>query len=319
MSNLLVIGGSGFFGKSILDAYNRGLLDSWEIRSIKIIARQASSLRKTDPSLIGPNIELIDQDISTCKNLPSANYVIHAAASTDATRYLLMAKEEKENILSATLNYCQLAKEFHKESKIVYVSSGAVYGKQPSNVNKIPENYDFGPIEKLDPVKQNYAAAKRDGEEYVQALGALGHKVSIARCFSFIGHYLPLNQHFAIGNFIRDGLNGKSIVVNARHQVIRSYMYADDLVIWLMTIADISNSTCPIYNVGSDEAIEVRELAKIIAEKLNAEAISHPMLIQSQIDRYIPSIEKAITQLNVSLKHNLDSALNLTIKYFLKL
>ncbi|BEI38375.1 NAD(P)-dependent oxidoreductase [Polynucleobacter sp. HIN8] len=313
-----MIGGSGFFGKSILDAYNRGLLDSWEIRSIKIIARQASYLRKTDPSLIGPNIELIDQDISSCKILPPANYVIHAAASTDATRYVSMAKEEKENILSATLNYCQLAKEFHKESKIVYVSSGAVYGKQPANVNKIAENYDFGLIENLEPVKQNYAAAKRDGEKYVQALGALGYKVSIARCFSFIGHYLPLNQHFAIGNFIRDGLKGKSIVVNARHQVIRSYMYADDLVIWLMTIANIGNSACPIYNVGSSEIIEIRELAKMIAEKFNVEVITHPTLIQSQVDRYIPSIEKAITQLNISLKYNLDSALNLTIKSFLK-
>ena len=84
MAKLLVIGGSGFFGKSILDGYRRGLLEPWGITSIAIMARHASQLQKSVPALIGSSVELINGDITSCNTLVEADYVIHAAASTDA-------------------------------------------------------------------------------------------------------------------------------------------------------------------------------------------------------------------------------------------
>ena len=74
----------------------------------------------------------------------------------------------------------------------------------------------------------------------------------------FVGRYLPKDQNFAIGNFIADGIKGNEINVKTNRIVSRSYMYADDLVKWLLTIADNSKPTCPIYNVASDKEIEIR-------------------------------------------------------------
>jgi len=312
MASLLVIGGSGFFGKSFLDSFQRGLLRPWSIDKVLILSRHATDLLTSHPELLSGAIELIDVDITTVDFLPFADYVVHAAASTDASRYLSHNEEEKKNIIMGILNYCQLATRFHKDSMIVFTSSGAVYGYQPEYVKYLTEDMAFGDIENLDEVKKSYAYAKRDAESAIQKLGQAGLNVSIARCFSFIGKYLPRDQHFAIGNFIADGLTGRDINVKADRKVYRSYMYADDLVKWLMTLADNANPKCPIYNVASDEEVEIKELADIVANIFNVRIKSSENSTK-HIDRYIPSVKKADNELGLRNGYELKKSILMSI------
>jgi nucleoside-diphosphate-sugar epimerase len=306
MSTLLVIGGSGFFGKSILDAFWRDLLGPWGINKIIIMARNSTTMLKNYPELIYPLnanskkgevygrvVELLDADICTCTSLPFAEYVIHAAASTDARDYLSKPQIERENIQKGVSNFCDLAKIYLKKSKILYVSSGAVYGRQPKDVLFLKEDSPLLSIESLPLNKQDYAAAKRDGELQIKQLGADGLNVIIARCFAFVGKYLPRDQHFAIGNFIRDGLNRMPIQVNATSLVYRSYMYADDLVVWLMALVNQANYSCNIVNVGSDERVSIHELAVKVANYFGQEVFI-PIFNSVEEDSYIPSIQRAL-------------------------
>lgn len=312
MASLLIIGGSGFFGKSILDAYRRGLLNPWGVDSIIILARNAASLSIQFPELIDDSITLINGDIATCNTLPFADYVIHAAASTDAANYLACPEVEKKNIQAGTYNYCNLAEKFHLNSRIVYCSSGAVYGQQPANLEYLSEEFDCGSVGKMSPVKRDYAAAKRDAEQAMRTLGLQGGAVSIARCFAFVGKYLPRDRHFAIGNFIQDGLMGRSINVKATIPVYRSYMYADDLVNWLMTICQSANPLCPIYNVGSDEVLTVGELADMVAQKFCVD-VNKAEFSGKGVDRYVPSINKAKNELGLQLSIDATGAVDKTI------
>ena len=309
MPTLLVIGGTGFFGKSILDSFQRGGLEKWGIERVIAMSRNAESLRKEAPQLISSKVELYSADITTTTTLPFADIVIHAAASTDAARYLSCPLEEQRNIQAGTYNYCSLAKKFHAKSKILYVSSGAVYGKQPANLTHIPEDYVANDLSELPHGKRDYAFAKRDAEEAVKSLGQEGLSVSIARCFAFVGPWLPRNQHFAIGNFIDDGLQGRPITVKAKHKVYRSYMYADDLVEWLMTMAVHANPTCPVYNVGSGDAIVMGDLAKLVAVEFGVNA-SIPEINEATIERYIPSIDKAKRELGLILQYHVSKAIH---------
>jgi dTDP-glucose 4,6-dehydratase len=197
------------------------------------------------------------------------------------------------------------------------VSSGAVYGTQPYDLEKIPEDFDFLDAEQLSESKRDYAYAKRDSEKAINDLGNYGLDVSIARCFAFLGPWLPLDQHFAIGNFINDGLNNRKIKVTAKHKVYRSYMYADDLVEWLMKIAEKSNPSCPIYNVGSDQEILIDELASKIGDFFHQETEIPPYSSQ-EIDRYIPDTHKAKKDLDLNLKYDLEGSIFLTIKILRK-
>jgi nucleoside-diphosphate-sugar epimerase len=313
MATLLVIGGSGFFGKSILDAYRRGILAPWDIDHVFILARNPNTLAISAPELLGSSITLIQENIATCEKLPNADFIIHAAASTEAKNYLLNSLYERENILAGTKNYCKLAEVNHKLSNIVYVSSGAVYGQQSNILNKITEEDPLALLESLPENKRDYAAAKRDAEELMYGLGKQGLNVSIARCFAFVGLYLPRNQQFAIGNFIENALRGTPITVEARHAVYRSYMYADDLVIWLMTIAKNSNSTCPVFNVGSNEAVAIADLGRMIASRLNQKFIL-PSSTDERVDWYVPCIKKAKSELGLSINYELDKAIDITIQ-----
>jgi len=287
------------------------------------MSRNAESLRKEAPQLISSGVELYSADITTTATLPAADIVIHAAASTDAARYLSRPLEEQRNIQAGTYNYCNLAKTFHANSKILYVSSGAVYGKQPLGMMHIPEEYSASDLSELPDGKRDYAIAKRDAEDAVKNLGQQRLSVSIARCFAFVGPWLPRNQHFAIGNFIEDGLQGRPITVKARKEVYRSYMYADDLVEWLMTIAVHATPLCPVYNVGSDQAIMMGDLATFVAGEFGVQA-SVPVITEATIDRYIPFIYKAKHELGLMLQHDLLSAISHTVRrimvheYFLK-
>jgi dTDP-glucose 4,6-dehydratase len=316
MASLLIIGGSGFFGKSILDAYKRGLLSPWGIDLVYVFARNADRLKKEAPELMDPSVKLVNGDITTCKEIPIADYVIHAAASTNASSYLSQPEVEKRNIQAGTYNYCDLAKKFHQNSLIVYCSSGAVYGRQPPDLDKISESYDGGSLSEISSTKQDYAAAKRDAESAIHQLGRDGVKVSIARCFAFIGAYLPRDQHFAIGNFIEDGLHNRPITVKADHLVYRSYMYSDDLVLWLMEIAENASDQCPIFNVGSDEAISLEDLAKKIGLYFNV-PVCRNSVSSCEVDRYIPCIKKA-KKMNLKLKYDLDTAVRETAIRVLK-
>ena len=312
MKTLLVIGGSGFFGKSILDAFSRNLLAPWHISKVIVMSRNANKPLQEIPDLVGQNVELYSADITNTERLPFADYVIHAAASTDVRNYLSSPEDEKKNIQAGTYHYCDLAKIHHTNSKIVYVSSGAVYGVQPPNLDQIDESF-VGDLSKMAPGKLDYAVAKQDAEKAIIDLGTAGLNVSIARCFAFVGKYLPRDQHFAIGNFIDDVINKRPIVVKANHQVYRSYMYADDLVEWLMTIADDASPKCPIYNVGSNQAVLVSDLAKLLADTYNVQA-EIPLIADSKIDRYIPSIKKAKKELGLLLKYSFTESIDETIR-----
>ena len=313
MAKLLVIGGTGFFGKSILDAFSRGLLKPWDVTSIIVMSRNTQVLQQVAPQLISHNVTLLSEDITTTDSLPYADFVIHAATSTDARDYISQPESEKNNIQVGTYNYCRLAKKFHVKSKIIYVSSGAVYGVQLPTVDKLDELSKPTNLINMDIGKQDYAAAKQDAELAITQLGLEGLNVSIARCFAFVGCWLPKDQHFAIGNFIGDILNNRPIAVKAKHQVYRSYMYADDLVEWLMTIADHSSTDCPIYNVGSDQAILIGDLANELSQRYHVTS-EVPLILETKMDIYIPSIKKAKDELGLYLKFDLFASIQETLK-----
>lgn len=313
MSTLLLIGGTGFFGKSFLDSFQRGQLKEWEVDRVIAMARNADRLRLEAPELLDDRVELLNTDITTTDWLPAADYVIHAAASTDARNYINQPDIERQNIEAAAHNYCRLAQTYHSNSKIVYISSGAVYGTQPPDLEFIDENFVFKAPSDIPEEKRAYAIAKRDAEAAFKQIAAAGLKVAVARCFAFVGRWLPRDQHFAIGNFIEDGLRNRPIRINARCAVYRSYMFADDLVFWLMRIAKSANQQAETYNVGSDEVVRLEELSSLLSKRFGVSVIFTNHIDPSRIDRYIPCIEKSKSLLGLKLNYGLEESLKKTI------
>lgn len=321
MSTLLITGGSGFFGKSLLDAFVRGRLAVHGITRVVVLARHASSLKAEAPLLLAQGVEVVDGDVLRLGTLFDADLVIHAAASADAARYDADPASEQSIIMEGTRRILDLAQAADRRPKVLYVSSGAVYGQQPAQVVGLVESAPFR--EEVDPTKAAYAAAKRAAEALVRT-AATQHtlRASVARCFAFVGPWLPRDRHFAIGNFIGNAVLGEPIVVKARHEVIRSYLFADDLVDWLVRIGLAGNQNCPVYNVGSDEAISIRALATLVGRISGVPVLlpeSNAGNGRQPTDRYVPDVALARRELGLTVTVPLELAIESTLSYLANL
>ncbi|WP_174278583.1 NAD-dependent epimerase/dehydratase family protein [Sphingomonas bacterium] len=311
---LLVIGGSGFFGKSILDAFGRGLLAPFGIGRVIAAARRPETLRATAPELLSAGVELVALDALTADALPRVDVIVHAATTSDARRHAADPLGERAAIVEQAERFAVLAARCCPAARIVYASSGAVYGTQPAGVAALAEDAPFGDAVGLPAYKRDYAVAKRLAEAAIARGGAeQGLAVSIARAFAFVGPYLPRDQHFAIGQFLADGLAGRPIAVRAGTPVYRSYLHADELVRWLLTIADSATPACPVYNIGSDEAVEMADLAGRIARRFGVPAIV-PSRAGGPVDRYVPCTARIARELGL-VAPSLDAALDATVAW----
>ena len=292
--NALIIGGTGFFGKSILDSFIKGLLKRFGVSQITILARNIDSFKKSNPELIHPGVDYLEGDIAKMDHLPEFDMIIHAATSTNLKNYTEQPETEKDNLELGVTNFCKLISQSTVNPKIVYCSSGAVYGKQALHVEKMDEMCPFNDdFRGFSPEKLIYLKGKRFAELEISQLGSIQNKhVSIARCFAFSGKYVPRDLHYAYGNFIGSAEKGEKIMVDAEGIVYRSFMEADDLVESLFEIALHSNPNCPIFNVGSDVQVSLYELAQNFAVHYGVEYEFKNFDDSKIIDRYVPNVDK---------------------------
>jgi dTDP-glucose 4,6-dehydratase len=181
----------------------------------------------------------------------------------------------------------------------------------------VSEDYYGAP----DPTDPNYAWGEcKRAAELLCALYSkkYGIETKIARCFSFVGPYLQLDIHYAIGNFIRDALQGGPIRVKSNGTAHRSYLYAADLAIWLWTIL-VQGESCRAYNVGSEEDVTIARLASMVAEA----AATKPIEVRiaktpdpgSLPERYVPSTRRAQVNLGVRQHVDLRTAIERTLRW----
>jgi nucleoside-diphosphate-sugar epimerase len=305
LKTLLIIGGTGFFGHSILKFFSNSSSLKKKFRKIIIISR--NKFQKYDYlKQLKKNYKVtkINSDIRNLKKIPNADYVIYAAILNNFKQDYLAVK-----------NYTNLALKYHKNSRILFTSSGAVYGKQNIKAKKIKE--DFLLYNKINKYKSGYKSSyslyKLKSEKLFQNLSLQGLRVSVVRCFAFVGEFLPLNSHFVIGNIIQSILQKKEIKINAQYKIYRSYMYADDLVRWLIKILKSSNKFFKVYNLGSDDKISIQQLAYSLSKKYNLKA-AIPKVKLKQVDYYVPNVDKAKKELNLKIKYSSFNSIQYTIE-----
>lgn len=188
---------------------------------------------------------------------------------------------------------------------MLYASSGSVYGRQPGTVDQLGEDSHTDAI-----TVSPYGQLKRRTEALLLASGC---DCVFARGFAFIGPYLPLTDKFAAGSFLRDALAGGPIRIHGDGSQVRSYLYAADLAVWLLTLL-ARGTPGRAYNIGSDVAVSLRELANLVAA-----ALPHPCAVVeggspvSGAERYVPDIAQARSEIGLDVAIGLDSAVSRSV------
>jgi nucleoside-diphosphate-sugar epimerase len=311
---IFITGGTGFFGCWLVESFvhiNR--VEKLGARAT-ILTRDPIAFAHKCPHLASdPAITLLAGDVRDFTYPDDEfRYVIHAATVASAKQ----AAESPIEMLTTILQGTERVLEFaagHGAQKFLLTSSGAVYGRQPSSVTHLSEDYAGTP----NPLNCDsvYSEGKRAAELMCAVYGArYGIECKIARCFAFVGPHLPLDGHFAIGNFIRDAMRGGSVNVNGDGTPKRSYMYAADLAIWLWTIL-FRAPAMEAFNVGSDRAISILELAHTVAAEIGSPAnvrVAQHTVPGAKVQQYVPSIRKAKQKLGLKCEVSLEDAIHRT-------
>jgi dTDP-glucose 4,6-dehydratase len=319
---LFLTGGTGFFGCWLVESFchiNRELSLG---ATVTVLSRDPAKFLAKCPHLANnPALILHAGDVRNFA-FPEGEfaYVIHAATESDSRQ----GADEPLEMLSTILAGTERALKFAMHSgaqKFLLTSSGAVYGRQPADMTHVPETYLGGP-DPLDPASV-YAEGKRASELmcslYQKTATAKGvaFEVKIARCWAFCGPHLPLDAHFAIGNFIGDVLNGRPISIGGDGTPRRSYLYAADLATWLWTILFRGPALLPI-NVGSARDVSIRELAELVAATLAPETpiqVAKQPIPGAAPARYVPSVERAETVLGLRESVALEDGIQRTFAW----
>ncbi len=297
---VFITGGTGFFGCWLVESFchvNRAL--GLGARA-SVLSRDPAKFATKCPHLANdPAVALHSGDVRDFE-FPAGEfgYVIHAATEASAKQAAEEPLEMLSTILAGTERVLQFAAACGAR-KFLLTSSGAVYGRQPAEMAHVPESYGGAP-DALD-VGSVYAEGKRASELmcalYQKTARAKGveFEAKIARCWAFCGPHLPLDAHFAIGNFIGDVLAGRSISIGGDGTPRRSYLYGADLAIWLWAMLFRAPALKAI-NVGSAHDVSILELAQTVAAALDPATeitVAKQAVAGAAPARYVPSVARA--------------------------
>lgn len=315
---IFITGGTGFFGCWFLESFawanDRLNLNATAL----VLSRNPEAFEKKAPHLYHHSAIQFHKGNVQDFDYPEGRFshLIHGAVyqqpANETPGNLAMVNE----MLTGTkrvLDFCVRA----NIKKMLLVSTGAVYGKAPSPLEKIPEDFSGS----YDPTVS--AGAYHHVRRMMESLSVLcaeeNHFESkIARCFAFIGPYLQLNGRFAVSDFILDALSNKSITVKGDGKAVRSYLYMADLAIWLWVVL-FRGLTCRPYNVGSELPITIRELAEAIANEsappLRVSILKHNNTGVAP-DHYVPDTARARSELGLQQNIPLPAAIRKTMQWY---
>lgn len=315
---LFLTGGTGFFGCWLVESFcyiNRVLNLG---AKVTLLTRNPAAFAQKCPHLAAdPAVTLHDGDVRSFA-FPSGSYgcVVHAATETWARQAVVAPLELLSTILGGTERTLEFAVT-HGAQKFLLISSGAVYGIQPDNLTHVPETYAGAP-DTLDPANV-YAEGKRGSELLCSVYREqTGLECTIARCWTFCGPHLPLDRHFAIGNFIGDILARRPIQIRGDGTPRRSYLYAADLAIWLWIILFKAPALLPM-NVGSASDLSILELAHLAAATLNPETeivVARMAGLGTAPARYVPSVDRAEQVLGLRAITTLEDSIRRTAAWY---
>jgi len=302
-----ITGGSGFIGKWLLSS----LLHANKILSLgctfEILSRNPNNFIDQFSSTVSSlDIILHQGDVRTFL-FPSGQFDIVIHAATD-----VVLQSSPLELYGTCVDGTRRVLEFarHSNSKhFLLASSGAIYGQHPPRPIGFPEHY-HGSSDCTNP-SSAYSEGKRASEFLACAVAAESClRVAIARIYSQVGPFIPLDKHFAIGNFIHDALSNRDILIRGDGTDVRSYLYAADTVTWLLSLIMKAESGTA-WNIGGLEPISILDLARRVTSLLNPDCqiIINNQSLPSDKGSYVADCRKIRSALSLPEPLSLDESI----------
>lgn len=300
--NIMITGASGFVGKWLLISWIVARQEFGGKGRLVCVSRHLTGYPESlyqDALRAEVDFRFTDIRNVAVLKLQGINGIIHGATPTTLGLAQTALIETVTTILDGQRAVIDFAIK-NNVQRLLFLSSGAVYGIQSL------EQMSFSEDDLTAPDPLNATTAYHEAKRLAECLGAVaamngGLEFTSARLFAFLAPLLPLDAHYAAGNFIGDALHGRDLRVTGTGRSLRSYQYGTDLVAWLWAILGRGRNL-RAYNVGADEVVSIQQLANLIIERSGK---SLGLILATSPDgtsesRYTPSIRRAHQELGLS-------------------
>lgn len=307
---VFITGGTGIVGRCLLDYVSEIFKFHGTGPEITVLSRNPPLFLQKYPQYRDLAwLTLIESDLGRLSDLESSHYtdIIHAAADTHSQNDPIQWVSQHVDGTKYVLDFARRG----KVDRLLFISSGAVYGTQSEDTGALSEDQTIAPL--TTDIKATYGNSKRMAEHLCSLYSAHFKKPEcvIARCFAIVSHHIPKDGPYALGNFIRDVLAGKEIKITGDGRTVRTYIDGRDMAHWMFSILK-NGRPGEAYNVGSDMPVTMAELANAISEAFGATRKVEILDAENSVARtvYVPNISKA-----KELGLHIETPLALALKY----
>ncbi|MDP1890946.1 MAG: NAD(P)-dependent oxidoreductase [Gemmatimonadaceae bacterium] len=308
-ARLLLTGSTGFVGTLLLESVAHARARTGADLRVVALARDPARLRARLPwTGTAAWLDIVRGDTRTF-TLPAGtlDLVVHAANTGSPSEITADPDGVARMVVDGSLHVRDIAAAAGAR-RMLQMSSGSVCGTHFVPAPPIAED-DPGTPGGSDGASR-LALAKREAERrMLVSSSAAAPAIMIARGFALCGPWLPLDYSFAFGNFVGAALRNEPIRVTGDGTPVRSFLYASDLVVWLWTIL-MRGSRGRAYNVGSEHAISIGDLAHRVAARLGGTVqIGETPLPGKPAHWHVPSVARARYELGLEETVLIDDAI----------
>jgi dTDP-glucose 4,6-dehydratase len=298
---IFITGASGFLGKWIINVLDN-IIHTNKI-PIKVLVGKYDSFPVHN--MRANSFHIIKYDMGRQVEIDNFNptHIIHLAVDHSS---LNLSDETDANLIAAN-NLILLSSKLPKPPRIIFASSGAVYGKntKPGHLLKEEDSRELV-------ADSHYGKMKRRSEEifYDGYLKGLNESVNL-RLFAFYGHYLPINRNCASGNFLRDIPHGIPIEVSSKGHSVRTYMHGYSAA--LRILQALNSSFCGPLNIGGGDPISIAKLALSLGHEFDTQVIIRNG--DEVPDYYVPDLARTNKILGSLEEQNFYEEIRIWIKW----
>jgi UDP-glucose 4-epimerase len=300
--NFLITGAAGFLGSNLANYLVR---EGHQVRGL-------DDLSAGNPEALSPDVLFTRGDVNDRPKLwtllQEVDCVYHLAARVSVPESVLYPREYNAVNVGGTVSLMEAMRDVGVR-RVVFVSSGAVYGDQGEQ----PLSEDSPPNP-----RSPYAVSKLAAEFYVRTIGDLwGIETVSLRVFNAYGpgQHIPPSHAPVIPNFLRQALRGTPLVLHGDGSQTRDYVFVDDVVSAMISAATAPNIDDFVINIGSGYETSIRDLVRLIMDVtgVKAETILNPRS-DPGVSRMCADLRLGREKLGYQPHFSLEQGLRLTVE-----
>jgi len=321
----LITGGCGFIGTALVRRLlkqgigNIRIVDNLSVGSKEDLGMVTKFL-EVDRNEIFENLprsvqlivgDILDEQLAINAS-KGCDVIVHLAANTGVGPSVIEPRKDMQVNVLGTFNYLWAAKE-NNVSRFIFASSGAPIGEVSPPIHEELAPHPVSP----------YGASKLAGEGYCSAFKRTYGLETVALRFGNV--YGPGSHHKSsvVAKFIKEAINGESLIINGDGNQTRDFIYIDDLINAIILASESPNIGGEVFQIASNSETTVNDLVSLLERILKESNLWRSSIANAEprigdVRRNYSSTEKANNLLGWRPEKSLELGVKETISYFLE-